>query len=83
MHREIGLTLGQMLKDVSPYLLLSVLLTAGTYCVARPLDSLYLRLLLSVLLVAGLYALVLWRWQSVIFRETLQFLFRRGKGGGL
>lgn len=83
VHREIGLTLGQMLKDVSPYLLLSVLLTAGTYCVARPLDSLYLRLLLSVLLVAGLYALVLWRWQSVIFRETLQFLFRRGKGGGL
>ena len=74
VHREIGLTLLQLLRDISPYLLLSAALAAGTWLVAAPIDNIYLRLLAKILIMAGLYALVLYLADSVIFRESLHYI---------
>ena len=79
VHREIGLTLKQLLKDISPYLLLSALLTISAHYLTRPIGNLWLSLFVKVAGVAGVYALVLWKSRSVIFRESVQFLLKRSK----
>lgn len=77
VHREIGLTLRDMLKDISPYLILSVALVAIAYFATLPIHNLYLSMLAKVVIVAGLYALTLWKLQSVIFRESIDFLLKK------
>ena len=77
VRREIQLTLYAMLKDLSPYLLLSATLVIGTYYVTLPIEKLYLSMAAKVALVAGFYALILWRLQSVIFRESIEFLLKK------
>ena len=77
VRREINLRLYDMLKDLSPYLLLSAALVTGTHYATRPIENLYLGMIAKIILVAGLYAFILWRLQSVIFRESIEFLLKR------
>ena len=79
VHREIGLTLKHLLKDISPYLLLSALLTVLAHYLTRSISNLYLSMAVKVVGVAAVYTLVLWKLQSVIFRESVQFLLKRSK----
>lgn len=79
VRREIGLTLRWLLKDISPYLILSVALVAIAYYATLPIENLYLSIVTKIVIVAGLYALILWRLQSVIFRESIDFLLKRKK----
>ena len=79
VHREIGLTLRHLLKDISPYLLLSALLTVSAHYLTRSIGNLYLSMAVKVVGVAAVYALVLWKLQSVIFRESVQFLLKRSR----
>ncbi len=77
VRREIGLTLHDMLKDISPYLIISVALITAAYYATLPIENLYLSLVAKIIIVAGLYALILWKLQSVIFRESIEFLLKR------
>ncbi|WP_281644696.1 lipopolysaccharide biosynthesis protein [Bacteroides zoogleoformans] len=79
VRREIGLKAGDMLKDLSPYLLLSAALVTAACYIARPIENLYLSLITKVVFVAGLYALTLWKLQSVIFKESVEFLLKKKK----
>ena len=79
-HREVGMRFADLLRDLAPYLLLSAALTLAAYHLALPIESRLLSLAVKVVGVAGLYALVLWRLDSVIFRESVDYLFRRRKG---
>ena len=79
VHREIGLTLRHLLKDISPYLFLSALLTVSAHYLTRSIGNLYLSMAVKVVGVAAVYALVLWKLQSVIFRESVQFLLKRSR----
>ncbi len=76
-RREITLTLRGMLKDISPYMLLSAALVILAHYATQPIDNIYLRLLAKVAMVAGLYCLILWRLHSVIFRESIEFILKR------
>nr|WP_325289384.1 lipopolysaccharide biosynthesis protein [uncultured Bacteroides sp.] len=79
VHREIGLTLKHLLKDISPYLFLSALLTVSAHYLTRSIGNLYLSMAVKVVGVAAVYALVLWKLQSVTFRESVQFLLKRSR----
>lgn len=80
VRREIGLSIGLQLKDVAPYALIAGALAAGLWLLTPCLPSnLCLRFIIKAVLMAGLYALVLWRLQSVIFRESIEFIFKRKK----
>ena len=79
VHREIGLTLKHLLKDISPYLFLSALLTVLAHYLTHSIGNLYLSMAVKVVGVAAVYALVLWKLQSVIFRESVQFLLKRSR----
>lgn len=77
VHREIGLRWVDTLKDLSPYLLLSAVLTVGAHFATMGIGHLCLRMAAKVILVASLYAGVLWKAHSVIFRESLEFLLHK------
>lgn len=77
--REIALTLTDVLKDISPYLILAAILTTTVYYLAAGMSNLYLSLIIKVIFVASLYALILWKMQSVIFQECIQFIKKKRK----
>lgn len=77
VKREIGLRLRDMLKDIAPYLSLSVVLAVSAHYATQPIENLYLSMAAKIIMVAGLYALVLWKLQSTIFRESIEFLLKK------
>lgn len=77
VRREIGLRLRDMLRDIAPYFGLSLVLMLFTGYVTRSFGNIYLSLIAKILIFAVLYALILWRLQSVIFRESIDYLLRR------
>ena len=79
VSREIPLTLFTMLKDIAPYFLLSATLTTTAYYMTLGISNLYLSLIIKIVFVASIYALVLWKMQSVIFLESIQFIRKKHK----
>ncbi len=77
VHREIGLTLKGMLRDVAPYLCLSAVLAAGTHWLASSIGNPWLALVLKAGIMGAGYVLALWWMKSVIFRECVRFLLKR------
>ena len=82
-RREISLTLKDMIKDISPYLLLSVALIILAYYVTLPITNIYLNFIAKIIIAAGGYGLVLWKMKSVIFRECINFILRKRQDGNI
>lgn len=78
-HKHTGLRLSDVLKDTLPYLLAAVGVMAATWFITRGIESLLLSLLLKIVTAVSLYALLMWAFDSVIFRESMQYLFKRKK----
>ena len=79
VRRETGLTLANMLTDLSPYLLLSLALAAVTLAIASPIASIYLRLVVKVVVMSTSYCIILWALRSEIFLESINYCFKRRK----
>lgn len=77
VRKEIGLRLRDVLKDLLPYLLLSLLSIFIAGRAVAFLENIYWLLLAKIVLVAGLYFLSLWLSGSVIFKESMEFLLKR------
>lgn len=77
VHREIGLRFLDMLRDISPYLLLSAALTIGCHYLLAGVQNIYLSLLLKVVIVGTLYVAMLWIAGSVILKESVGYLFNK------
>ena len=73
-HQEIGLRLLEMLKDISPYLLISIILIYITHWLTQSIDNIYLCFGAKVLFVSTTYCITLWLTGSTIFKEALHFL---------
>lgn len=82
VRHEIGLQFVNLLRDLSPYLLLSAFLTIGCHYLLAGIDNVYVSLLLKVLLVGILYFAILWAAGSVILKESLGFLLGKGRKEG-
>jgi O-antigen/teichoic acid export membrane protein len=79
VRREIGLCFFDMLRDISPYLLLSAILTIGCHYLLKDISNIYVSLLLKVVIVAMLYVAVLWMAGSVILKESAGYLLGKSK----
>lgn len=77
-YRHAGILLSDVLKDIAPYLALSALAVGAACAVASLTENLYLSLLLKIVSAAALYLLCMWRLKSQVFRESLQYLFKKG-----
>ena len=74
-----GNKIWQVLKSIAPYLIISLLVmtvtSIATVTIANPLPALIAKVGIAV----SLYALLMWKLNSVVFRECLQYLFKRKK----
>lgn len=77
VRKEIALQLKNMIGDQIPYLLLSAVLCVAAYYLCASIGNIYLRLGAKIIFVAAFYSLVLWGSGSVIFKESINFLFHR------
>lgn len=76
-HRDINLSLLEVIQDIAPYLLLSATLVGTAWLLTRGITNLYASVVVKVVYVAGLYALSLWLLRSTIFMEFIDFLRSR------
>lgn len=79
VRRETGLTVTNLLTDLSPYLLLSLALVAATWVIATPISNIYARLAVKVAVMSAGYCLTLWAFKSKIFLETINYLIKKWK----
>lgn len=76
-HKHIGLSWFATLKDIAPYLILSLAIMFVANTVAGYVTNIYLSLILKISLAASLYILVMWKLKSAVFRESIQYLFKK------
>lgn len=76
-HKEIGLRAIEALRDVAPYVVLSIVSVAIGYLAAQPFANLYVSFLIKVVVVAAVYCLSLWLLRSTIFTEVLLFITKK------
>ena len=76
-HKHIGISLLNTLKDIAPYLIISVAVMTFTYWVAGYVKNIFLSLLVKIALAASLYIFLMWSLKSTVFRESLQYLFKK------
>ncbi len=77
VYKEINLTLWAGLKDISPYLILSIVLTLIVHHVTMGIESIGVRFMAKIIGVAVPYLFILWILRSVILRESIEFMFHR------
>ena len=73
-HREINLRFYDVVKDISPYLILSTVFIAVAWLATSSISNLYLSFTIKVVIVGMLYCLSLWLLHSTIFKEFIQFV---------
>ena len=69
-----------MMKDISPYLLLSALLTGLAYCLTQDWENVVGRLAGKIAFVGMLYIGILWKLKSVILQEAVGFFRKKHQG---
>lgn len=74
-HKEIGIKLSEMIKDISPYLILTTTLVIAAALLTENISNLYIKFIIKVLFVASLYTFILWMFGSTIFKESMQFIY--------
>ncbi len=76
-HKHIGISLLDVLKDITPYLILSAAVMLIANLAASHIESLLLSLLVKITLGASLYMFLMWSLKSAVFRESIQYLFKK------
>ena len=76
-YREIGITLIQVIRDISPYLFISLSLIVAAHFLTMGIDNIYLRIISKIAFVASLYFLILWMLGSTILREAAEFFLKK------
>lgn len=74
-HKHTGLQLSHVLRDITPYLIISGAIMVGVdFHVTRFAgNNLWLSLTLKIVSAAGIYIFIMWALDSKIFRETLHY----------
>ncbi|MCK9160421.1 MAG: lipopolysaccharide biosynthesis protein [Bacteroidaceae bacterium] len=77
VNREIHLSIKNMLKDISPYLLLSATLYILVYFITMGISNIYLCVISKIIIMSSLYFFILWKMKSVILKECIQFIISK------
>ena len=82
--REIGFSIMQTLRDITPFLGVAALSMVVAYFVTRQIANIYLLLIAKVIVAAALYLGTMWLMGAKIMRECIGYLLKRSykKGCG-
>ena len=75
-QRETRLSTFEFIRDISPYLLLSVVLCLAAHFITGGIENIYLRFFSKILLVAVPYLCILRLLGSTILKESFKFIFK-------
>lgn len=83
-NRLIGLRLWEVVLDVAPFLLFSVLVMGFTWWITCGIQNLWLLLASKILIAAALYAGIMWLSGAKIMRESIEYILgsRKSEVGG-
>lgn len=76
-NRLIKIRLWDVLKDITPYLVITWAVLGVAYWVASQFDNIYLSLVLKISVSVILYVGIMWLTNSVIFKECVQFMLKK------
>ena len=76
-HRLIGLRLRDVLRDIAPFLLITLSIMATTYLITSPIKNMVLLLIARILIAGGLYIAVMKILKVKIMEEVVKFFFHR------
>lgn len=77
--REINLCLGDIIRDLFPFITVALLSVGVAYGFSMLTDILWVRLLVKILVVLVTYPVLLYLLGAVVLRECLEFLFAKLK----
>lgn len=75
--REIKLSLLSALKDLLPFAVITAMVLIATYHLTACIANAYLLMLSKIVVAALLYMGIMWLSGAKIFKESIQFLFKR------
>ena len=74
---EIKITFLEVVKDISPYLIITSAIVFAAYLITSGIDNHFLSFMIKVVFTATVYLSVLWILQSNIIREVYLFIRKR------
>lgn len=75
--RLIKITFFELLKDISPYFFLTLLVFLIVYFVTLGVSNAYCSFVLKIVLSGLIYLLVLWIAKSVVFRDAINYILKK------
>jgi O-antigen/teichoic acid export membrane protein len=77
VHKLIRLRLWDVIKDVFPYISMTLLSIITTWLITKRLENVYILFISKIIIVALLYIGTLWITNSIILRESVSYLIRK------
>lgn len=74
IKRIIGLGFFMVIRDIMPYLLITLGTFFLTWIITLKIDHLYMLFVSKIIIAAIIYILIMWNSNSVIFRECMTYL---------
>lgn len=76
-NKLIGICFSHVMKDVLPYLIIIGFVFLTTWGITYRIENVYILFFLKITLSATLYIAIVWRSNSAIFKECLNFLCKK------
>jgi len=73
-HQLIGLKIKDLLKDMFPYITATIISIGIAWALSHGIDNIYLKFVAKILTTTLVYCAILWRANSIIFKESLRYL---------
>lgn len=77
-NRFIRLRLRDIIRDIAPYFLIIGIAIGCSYFLSLYIENIYLRCLQKIVTTAAAYMFIMWRMDSVIFKESMNYIFKKG-----
>ncbi|MFA6873907.1 MAG: lipopolysaccharide biosynthesis protein [Bacteroidaceae bacterium] len=77
--RLLRLTLIKALKDILPFAFFALATMAVTYFITLNVSNIYLVFTIKIIIATAIYIFTMWVTNSVVFKESMQFLLNRKK----
>jgi hypothetical protein len=73
-NKLIGLKIIHVVKDISPYLIVSIISILIAWIITSKIDNIVLRFILKIIITAIIYILTIWKTNSVILKDSFFFI---------
>lgn len=73
-NKLIGLQLRSVIKDVMPYCGIAIFAFIATWMITLQITNIYFLFTAKIIISSVLYVLIMWKSNSVVFRESLEYI---------